>query len=255
MSSIKCQNGNLGLREFTIKIDKNFKLRPIIIFLHGGSWRAGDKNDMTNVNYNAAIQLAAKGFIVANANHRLAPSNKIDHMISDSSALISWWHENAKLYGGRIDQFVLVGYSSGAHLLSLGAVASTIKPCAFVGISGLFNPEEFISSIPFTMFALKPSFGEKIDSLKTYSMVNVKIDYFPPTLLLLSHDESLRVRADNTAFAKHLEKMKIKVQIKDSDAANHYDQMLAAGQKSSFTVELISNFVKNVCNKQSKNGI
>jgi len=232
------------------QVDQNFKLRPVIIFLHGGSWRAGDKNDMTNVNYNAATQLAAKGFIVANANHRVAPANKIDDMVFDSSALISWWYENAKTYGGRVDQIVLVGYSSGAHLLALGAVASSVKPCAFVGISGLFNPEEFISSTPFTQFALKPTYGEKMNSLHKYSMVNVKIEYFAPTLLLLSRDESLRVRSDNAAFANRLEKMNIKVQVKESNATNHYDQMLIAGQESSSMAELISNFVIESCKSQ-----
>jgi acetyl esterase/lipase len=67
-----------------------------------------------------------RGFVFVAVNFRLAgnrhsPDVKIPEMASDIAKALRWLHVNGRRYGGRTSGFVLLGYSSGAHLAALVA--------------------------------------------------------------------------------------------------------------------------------------
>jgi len=92
--------------------------RPLIVFIHGGTWSAGDKRGGLDLK---AGPILASGFLFTTINYRLAPDFKHPAQIEDTAAALAWLHQHVAEYGGSPDRFVLVGHSAGAHLAALVA--------------------------------------------------------------------------------------------------------------------------------------
>ena len=84
---------------------------PTLIFVHGGSWRSGDK-----AGYGwAGRALACRGFVAVLPNYRLVPEATYPDFVADTAAAIAWAHRNAAEYGGDGDRLAVVGHSAGAY--------------------------------------------------------------------------------------------------------------------------------------------
>ena len=88
---------------------------PVVFFVHGGAWFAGDKA----VTSNFGIALASLGIGVVNVNYRLFPNVKYPENIKDVARAFYWTVENIHKYGGDPDSVFVAGHSAGAHLASL----------------------------------------------------------------------------------------------------------------------------------------
>src|SRR5262245_21943161 len=84
--------------------------RPLIVFIHGGTWSAGDKRGGLDLK---AGPILASGFVFATINYRLAPMDKHPAQIEDTASALAWLHEHVAEYGGSPERFVLVGHSAG----------------------------------------------------------------------------------------------------------------------------------------------
>ena len=99
--------------------------KPVLLFIHGGGWVTGDKSNITR-NPDMLRSFLDAGYVVACPNFRLVERSlqsqvRYHHMAEDIAAAIKWLNGNVHRYGGDPAAFVLVGYSSGAHLASLVA--------------------------------------------------------------------------------------------------------------------------------------
>ena len=88
---------------------------PVVIFVHGGSWRWGQKD------YHRSIgkQLARGGILFVTINYRLYPEAKFPSFPEDVALSVKWARENVKKFGGDCDKIFLMGHSAGAHSVSL----------------------------------------------------------------------------------------------------------------------------------------
>jgi acetyl esterase/lipase len=94
---------------------KNF---PVLVFLHGGSWRTGDRS-----LYKAlGDRLARAGIGVAIPSYRLMPQNPHPAQIEDAAAAFAWVVQNISQHGGDKSRIYLAGHSAGAHLAALLAL-------------------------------------------------------------------------------------------------------------------------------------
>ncbi len=91
------------------------KNHPIIFWIHGGGWQAGDKNDV-QVKPQAFVD---KGFVFVSTEYRLLPEVTIEQMAGDVAKALRWVHDHAQTYGGDPDTFVVMGHSAGAQLAAL----------------------------------------------------------------------------------------------------------------------------------------
>lgn len=87
-----------------------------IIFIHGGSWTAMDKDMLTRPFFR---HLVAQGHTVMDIAYRLCPEVDIYGMNGDVKRAIAWMKENASRYGANPESIVLVGSSVGGHLALL----------------------------------------------------------------------------------------------------------------------------------------
>lgn len=90
---------------------------PLILFVHGGGWKWGDKRNATGPfkapHYN---QL---GYHFASTNYRLVPEATVEQQASDvAAALAKLFAEADRLKIDR-SRVVLMGHSAGAHLVAL----------------------------------------------------------------------------------------------------------------------------------------
>jgi len=94
--------------------------RPVLVMVHGGGWRAGDKASRGVVQPKARF-LVGKGYLFASVNYRLSPTVKHPAHVQDVARALLWLKENVARYGGDPERVFLMGHSAGAHLAALVA--------------------------------------------------------------------------------------------------------------------------------------
>jgi acetyl esterase/lipase len=95
---------------------------PVVVFVHGGYWRGGDKTywqAITGLYGNAGIALGELGVGTVVTNYRLHPEAKLDDMLDDIVGAMAWTRAHVKEMGGDPDRIYLAGHSAGGHLVSL----------------------------------------------------------------------------------------------------------------------------------------
>lgn len=94
---------------------RNGKQHPIVIWVHGGGWKIGDKR---GVDQKPAV-FTKQGYLLVSINYRLHPQASFDQQAQDVAQAIAWVHQHAARYGGDPKRIFLMGHSAGAHLVAL----------------------------------------------------------------------------------------------------------------------------------------
>jgi len=105
-------NARQTLDVYTPAAGKNL---PVVVYIHGGGWQAGDKSEV----HKKPQAFADRGFVFVSINYRLLPEATIKQMAQDVAKAIRWVHDHAKDYGGDPDTMVVMGHSAGAQLAAL----------------------------------------------------------------------------------------------------------------------------------------
>lgn len=88
---------------------------PVVFWIHGGGWQAGDKSD---VQIKPAF-FNDHRYVFVSTNYRLLPKVDMATIVGDIARGIRWTHENISKYGGDPDQILVMGHSAGAQLAAL----------------------------------------------------------------------------------------------------------------------------------------
>ncbi|MFN7316496.1 MAG: alpha/beta hydrolase fold domain-containing protein [Phycisphaerae bacterium] len=112
-------------------------LRPVVLWIHGGVWRAGDKA-MLPFRINA---LVARGFVVASTNYRLTGTDLSPAQIHDCKAAVRFLRANASQYGIDPNRIGVWGLSAGGHLVAHLGVSSDVPEA-----EGTVGPHDGVSS-------------------------------------------------------------------------------------------------------------
>lgn len=130
--------------------DSAESLVPVIVYLHGGAWRNGSKE-------NPPIHfLVDAGYAVASINYRLSGIAHFPAQIIDARTAVRWLRANAETY--RLDprRIVAFGISAGGHLAALLGTTAHIPSwegeptpqsthCDIQAVIDFFGPTEFLS--------------------------------------------------------------------------------------------------------------
>lgn len=159
---------------------------PLLVFIHGGYWRALDKSDHTFV----VPAFTNAGFAVANVNYDLCPAVTLDRIVEEIRAAIEYIYRYASDLGGDPDRITLVGHSAGAHLAAMalahdwtanGLPPQVIRAAAL--LSGIYEPA----------VVLRTSVNAEIGLTDAVAMRNDCIDrppaYALPMLVAAGGDE------------------------------------------------------------------
>lgn len=92
---------------------------PLIVFVHGGGWRQGDKRNATGAE--KVDHFTGRGFAFASVNYRLVPGARVEDQAQDVADAIGYLAGHARELGIDASRIVLAGHSAGAHLAALVA--------------------------------------------------------------------------------------------------------------------------------------
>ncbi|MYN10001.1 alpha/beta hydrolase fold domain-containing protein [Massilia sp. FT127W] len=88
---------------------------PVLVYIHGGYWRALSKDDSS---FMAATFTAAGATVVA-VNYSLAPGVSLDHIVDQNRRALAWVHRHIAQYNGDAEKIYLCGSSAGGHLVGM----------------------------------------------------------------------------------------------------------------------------------------
>jgi acetyl esterase/lipase len=96
--------------------------KPIIVMVHGGAWMSGDKNG-PHVVENKVSRWLPRAYVFVSINYRLLP--KLDGLlqINDVARALAYVQDHAAEWNGDPGKVILMGHSSGAHLVALLSAA------------------------------------------------------------------------------------------------------------------------------------
>ncbi len=93
-------------------------LKPAIISVHGGRWRAGNRADASSIR---VAQWAEFGFFAMSIDYRLVGGSPAPAPYLDLLCAIRWLHAHADEYRIDPERIYLIGQSAGGQMVSLMA--------------------------------------------------------------------------------------------------------------------------------------
>ena len=112
--------GNDNLQYVNIYQHNDNKKRPLLIYIHGGSWVSG----ITEMRNAYIAEWAKKGFNTASISYTYAPQKVFPTQLQEVFNAIDFICDNADKYNFDTDNIVLAGESAGGYFVSY--VASVI---------------------------------------------------------------------------------------------------------------------------------
>ncbi|MRD46659.1 alpha/beta hydrolase fold domain-containing protein [Caenimonas koreensis DSM 17982] len=88
---------------------------PVLIFIHGGYWRALDKRDHLFV----APPFVKQGVCVVIPNYALAPAVTVPQIVMQMVHAVAWTWRHIARYGGDPNRITVAGHSAGGHLAAM----------------------------------------------------------------------------------------------------------------------------------------
>ncbi len=110
--------GGTARQKLDLYLPKGWTKFPVMMFVHGGAWRTGDRSLYRTLG----SRFAGEGIGVVIPSYRLMPQNPFPAQIGDVADAFAWVFHNIARYGGDRDRLYLSGHSAGGHLVSLLAL-------------------------------------------------------------------------------------------------------------------------------------
>ena len=99
--------------------DDGIKNKPVVVFIHGGGWRNGDKDQLTFQVFN----VARKGFVGVSISYRLISESPFPACIEDVKQAIRFLKSKENELPIDVERIGVWGYSAGAHLALMIALS------------------------------------------------------------------------------------------------------------------------------------
>lgn len=90
---------------------------PLVLFVHGGGWKRGSKNNAMGRAMPA--HMLEQGYAFASIDYRLVPAATVEQQAADVAAALAHLLKRADALGIDRSRVVLTGHSAGAHLVAL----------------------------------------------------------------------------------------------------------------------------------------
>lgn len=88
---------------------------PVLVFIHGGYWRALHSSDHSFV----APPFVRAGACVVVPNHALCPAVRVSDIVRQMVRALVWVYRHVAAYGGDPSRISVVGHSAGGHLSAM----------------------------------------------------------------------------------------------------------------------------------------
>jgi acetyl esterase/lipase len=134
--------------------DREGKKLPLIVFIHGGGWAQGAKEDGISI---LRAFMVEGDYATATLNYRLTDQAKWPAQIHDCKAAIRFLRSKAAVYGFDADHIGVIGISSGGQLAAMLGVSGGVdvldgnlgpacnETTKVQCVVNLFGPQDFLT--------------------------------------------------------------------------------------------------------------
>jgi arylformamidase len=198
---------------------KDAKNLPVVFWIHGGGWQAGDKSSVQE----KPKAFVERGFVFVSTSYRLLPKVEMETIFRDVAKSLGWVHKHIAEHGGDPTRIFVMGHSAGAQLAALlciderylkaeGVPFSALKGCVPVDgdtydVPAIIETAETrlrVHGEPPPKNGHRQKFGNDPEKHRDYSAVThvAKGKGIPPFLILYVADHP-----DTSAQARRLAKV------------------------------------------------
>jgi acetyl esterase len=96
---------------------------PVVLYMHGGGFSILSKD----THWMMGLGFSRAGYVVVNANYRLAPKHTYPAALEDAALALEWVWDNIEEYGGDPSRIILAGESAGGNLATALTIACTFE--------------------------------------------------------------------------------------------------------------------------------
>lgn len=194
---------------------------PVLIFIHGGYWRA--PHVTKSLYSHIAAPLVQAGATVVLPDYDLCPAVRISDISAQIQRMAAWVYRRIKRYNGDCGRIHVAGHSAGGHLA--GMLISTdwsghrlprelIK--GTILLSGLFDIE------PHRHTALQPDIRLTAREAKAMSPLKLPPQCRGPSLLAVGENEPDLFHWQSLQYAAYLREHRIRAEYLSTPGDNHF---------------------------------
>jgi acetyl esterase/lipase len=192
---------------------------PLLVFIHGGSWKWGKRSDYLVY----LVDFAKRGFITATVSYRLLNDGPYPACIEDITDAVSWFFKNGENYGYDTSRIALIGGSAGAHLALLAAYGwkssneagdSTLSPVnehQVKAVIDIYGPAdlttEYARNHPLVTAFLAHTWDEAPEIFEEASPVHYLDKDDPPTMILQGTADRLVPASQSDQLKERLDEL------------------------------------------------
>jgi arylformamidase len=173
---------------------------PVLIYIHGGFWRA---NDAATFSY-VAEGFAPQGALVIVIDYDLMPAVGLRDIIHECETALQWAHGHAREFGGDPNRIFVSGNSAGGHLAAMLAdrrwpqrrdLPSDVVKGA-IAVSGIYD------LAPLTSTSMQEDFRFTPADIEAMSPLRLLPHEAAPLLLAVGEDETRTFRNETHKYAE-----------------------------------------------------
>ena len=203
---------------------------PIQVFIHGGYWRAMDKD----VHSFPAEGFVAAGGAAVSLNYALAPAVTLDTIVEQCRVALEWIADNAGRLNGDPDRIFVSGHSAGGHLTATMLCtdwAARERPADLVkggtAISGIFD------LAPLMETSINDDIRLDVESAARNSPIHNLPAAGAPLIAAVGAEETAAFVAQNRAFAETWRARGFEATVMEIEGLNHYNVVMEMGRPGS----------------------
>ena len=197
---------------------------PLLVFIHGGYWRALHSQDSVFM----AQQFTSQGVAVAAINYTLAPQATLAHILNQCQRAVTWLLKDAAPHGIAPRRTFLAGSSAGAHLAAMllapaWQADSQLPPQSLQGgvlLSGLYDLEPVQRCVPNTWLNLS------VKEAKTLSPIYQLPDRRVPLYVAVAEQDTDEFKRQSKVFASACSAQGNRVMWHEAAQRNHFNIVL-----------------------------
>jgi arylformamidase len=203
---------------------------PVLVYIHGGYWRSGAKED--NANFVPAF--TGRGATVVLVEYDLCPKVTVTDIVRQTRASIAWIFRNIVRYGGNPSKFYISGHSAGGHLTAMALTYDWEKdglPKDFikgaVAMSGVHDPHMVMHISANQEIRMTPEIAKENSPLLHGPRLNC------PLLVAVGAVEPEGWKQMSKDYLEFCKQRGLKAQYLEVPGANHYTMSEHLGNPAS----------------------
>jgi acetyl esterase/lipase len=220
---------------------------PVVFFVHGGTWKWGDRKQYPTLGQ----ALAARGLGAVIISYRLSPKVQHPAHIQDVAKAFAWTCANIGKYGGDADRIVCCGHSAGGHLVSLLATDESYLKAekrSFADIKGVVSISGVYTIVP--AGALAGAFGKDPEVCKKASPLFNVTGKHPPFLLVYADSDYPLLDVMAEKMGQALKDAKCEVSTLKMEKRDHISIIKKMVEDDDPTQQAVLDFVKKHTEKK-----